>query len=58
MVHFFSPLIMASRFFRQLPKVSRSTLILLLCFFHWPRLKFRGFVLDRIEQGVVFLGVM
>src|SRR5712691_8081538 len=51
--HVFSPLIPPARLLRQLPKVSRSTLILLSYFFGRPRLAFRGFVLDGVKQGVI-----
>src|SRR5437773_4247510 len=56
--HVFSPLIPPARLVRQLPKVSRATLILLLYFLGRPQRVFKGFVLDGVEQRVVFLGVM
>src|SRR5712671_24298 len=56
--HLFSPVMPSAGLLRQLPKVSRGTLIFLLYFFDWPWLAFGGFVLDSVEEGVVFLGVM
>src|SRR5229473_924124 len=56
--HGFSPLISPARLLRQPPKVSRGTLVCLLCLFAWSRLGFGGFVLDGVKEGVVFLGVM
>src|SRR6266850_1111988 len=53
--HLFSPVMPSAGLLRQLPKVSRGPLMLLLRFFDRPRLALEGFVLDGVEQGVVFL---